>query len=96
MVINNQPQSSIKMMDQPTPYYPRMNESLDFYLLCDSTSSAKDLAENFRRYPEFVLKKFQLALECRGLRQMFKFNVSTLPPISQSQGDHNITNSFNN
>jgi len=58
---------SIKLMKQPTPYYPRLSETLDFYLLCDSSSTAHSLAEDLHQDPEFCLRNLQLVLECRGL-----------------------------
>jgi len=57
----------IKLMKQPTPYYPRLSETLDFYLFFESSSVAHSLAEGLRRDPEFCLRSLQLALECRGL-----------------------------
>ncbi len=84
---------SIKFMEEATSYH-RLNEKLDFFLVCDSSSTAKVLADNLRRYPEFVVRKWQLALECRGLslnssvtdgkaspmkRPIFKIDVSTFP-----------------
>ena len=57
---------SIRLMDQPTSYL-RSKENLDFYLLCDVSSSASALAEDFRQNPEFTLNSWKLALECRGL-----------------------------
>ena len=57
---------SITLMDQPTSYL-RSNENLDFYLLCDVSSASSALAEDFRKFPEFTLKSWKLALECRGL-----------------------------
>ncbi len=90
---------SIKIMEEATPYH-RLNEKLDFFLLCDSPSTAKVLAENLRRYPDFVVRKWQLALECRGLaldppnnddkvvikRPLFKLLVSTFPTVGPAQG----------
>jgi len=79
---------SIKIMEEAVPYY-RLNEKLGFFLLCDSPSIAVTLADNLRHYPEFVVRKWQLNLECRGLAldssmndnksSSFKFVVSTLP-----------------
>jgi len=92
---------SIKIMEEATPYH-RLNEKLDFFLLCDSPSTAKGLAENLRNFPEFVVRKWQLALECRGLaldplitdceaiqkeRPIFKLFVSSLPPTQSSLGN---------
>ena len=92
---------SIKIMEEAIPYN-RMNEKLDFFLLCDSPSTAKRLSENLRHYPEFVVRKWQLALECRGLvlnpvgktddkssimdRPSSKFVVSILPTVGPTQG----------
>jgi len=84
---------SVKLVEEPTNYQ-RLTESLDFYLLCDSPSTAEKLAENLKEYPEFVLKKWDLALECRGLTVLsnpleipvFKFNVSVLPILDNPPG----------
>jgi len=54
---------SIKIMEEAFPYN-RLNEKLDFFLLCDSPSTAKSLAENLRHYPEIIVRKWRLALEC--------------------------------
>lgn len=77
---------SIQIMEEATSYR-RLNEKLNFFLLCDSPSTAKVLAENLRSYPEFVTRKWQLELECSGLafspsmtdnkRSLFNFIVST-------------------
>lgn len=85
-------QQSIKIMEDSTPYH-RLNESLDFFFLCDSPSTAKILADNLRSYPNFVLRKWHLALECRGMtldspitnyeRPLFKLVVSTFPTAYQ-------------
>ena len=56
--------SSIKIMEEAIPYH-RLNEQLEFFMLCDSPARAKALAENLRLYPAFVVRKWQLALECR-------------------------------
>ena len=91
---------SVKIMEEASPYH-RLNEKLDFFLLCDSPATAKGLANNLRHYPEFVVRKWQLALECRGLalkpsvtavkavinRPVFKLSVSTLPSVVLSQGN---------
>jgi len=87
---------SIEIMEEAIPYQ-RMNGKLDFFLLCDSPSTAETLADNLRHYPEFVVRKWQLNLECRGLAldssmtdnksSSFKFVVSTLPAsLASSQG----------
>jgi hypothetical protein len=57
---------SIKLMDKPKSYH-RLNETLDFFLECDSLSTAYILAEKLRSIPLFLLEKWELALECRGL-----------------------------
>lgn len=57
---------SVKIMEETTPYR-RLNEKLNFFLLCDSPATANALAENLRTFPEFVIIKWQLELECRGL-----------------------------
>lgn len=84
---------SISLMDQPSSYI-RLNESIDFYFLCDLPSTATVMAEDFRRYPEFTLKNLQLALKCRGLAledeasvklsksPTFSFNISVHRPES--------------
>ena len=54
---------SIKIMEEAIPYN-RLNEKLDFFLLCDSPSTATSLAENLRHYPELIVRKWKLALEC--------------------------------
>jgi len=64
---NNAHHESIKLMDRPTPYYPHLSETLDFYLFCDSSSSVHSLAKDLRRDPKFCLRNLQLVLECRGL-----------------------------
>jgi len=79
-------QKPMHLMNPPIPYR-RMNESLEFYLLCDSPSLANQLADEFRRNPEFSLKKWQLRLVCRGLALAnhpaasvkFSFNVTPAP-----------------
>lgn len=85
------PVHSFEVMTKPTSY-ERQNESLDFYFLCDSLSTATTLARDFRLHPNFSLKSFPLQLQCRGLvlrnstkllelmdRPSFTFNVSTFP-----------------
>ncbi len=79
---------SIQLMDQPmTSFHRRSNESLDFYFICDTQLTATTLADNIREYPDFVLQKWKLALECRGLvlgneasskSPIVTINVSTL------------------
>ena len=64
---DNVQRESIKLMKQPAPYYPRLSETLDLYLLCDSSSTVHSLAEDLRQDPEFCLRNLQLVLECRGL-----------------------------
>ncbi len=83
---------SIKIMEDSIPYH-RLNEKLDFFFLCDSPSTAKILADNLRSYPEFVVRKWHLALECLGLaldssirnneRPLFKLVVSTFSTVGQ-------------
>jgi len=77
---------SIKIMDEPKSYH-RLNHKLNFFLLCDSAVTAGSLAENLRHFPEFVMNKWHLSLECRGLvlhpdneaiKLVNKFTVSTL------------------
>jgi len=80
---------SIQLMDQPmTSFHRRSNESLDFYFICDTQLTATILADNLREYPDFVLQKWKLALECRGLvlgneasskSPVVTINVSTQP-----------------
>jgi len=81
---------SIRLMDEPTAY-TRLSQNLEFYLLCESSSFANDLAEDFRKNPEFTLRNLKLAIECRGLigpsgLPMSSFKSSTfainVPPIS--------------
>jgi len=57
---------SIKIMGEAIPYQ-RLNEKLEFFFLCDSSSSAKDLADSLHDSPDYLVRKWQLALECRGL-----------------------------
>jgi len=95
---------SIQLMDQPKKsFYRRSNESLDFYFICDSKSTASALADNFYEYPDFVLQKWKLALECRGLvlgngvsskSLIDTFDVSTLPfeETDDDPVDDQITN----
>ena len=82
---------SVKLMEQPTQSFhsSHSRDRLDFYFICDSRPTADALAENFREYPGFVLQKWKLALECRGLvlgngapskSTSVTINVSTLPP----------------
>lgn len=88
---------SIKVMDEATSYH-RLNEKLEFFLVCESPSTANVLADNLRRYPEFVVRKWQLALECRGLslnlsevegnaspikRPFYKLDVSTFSVVDE-------------
>jgi len=82
---------SIQLMDEPvTSFHRQSNESLDFYFICDTQLTAATLADNLKKYPDFVLKKWKLALECRGLvleseasssnkSSIVTINVSTLP-----------------
>ncbi len=82
---------SIQIMEDVIPY-DRQNKRLEFFLLCDSPSTAQNLADNLRKCPSFLVRKWQLALECRGLalnplvaddkpssivRPVFKLVVST-------------------
>lgn len=82
---------SISLTNKPRSYL-RSNEHLDFYLLCDaSTSSANILANDFRQNPEFTLNEWQLELECHGIsfeywtapvgfkRPTFSFNITIQP-----------------
>jgi len=85
---------SVKIMEEAKSYH-RLNEKLDFFLLCDSPSTGRVLAENLSLHPEFVLRKWQLAIECRGLdissitspvdRPLFKLFVSTFPTAGQGK-----------
>ncbi len=83
---------SIQLMEdqQLLSFHPRFNKMLDFYFICDSPSTATTLVENFKKYPGFILRKWKLALECRGLvlennagepskSPVVTINVSTLP-----------------
>ncbi len=91
---------SFKMTDRPVSYL-RSQESLDFYLISDSSSAAQALADELRLNPDFTLSILQLELECKGLcfgaastnlftpeinRPTFKFKVE----ISPLQGDIRI------
>ena len=58
--------NSIRLLDRPNSYL-RSPESLNFYLLCDTSSVANELAEDFREDPEFTMSSLRLELECRGL-----------------------------
>lgn len=57
---------SVRLMDQPSSYL-RSRENLNFYFLCDLPSTATALADDFKKNPEFILERWQLALECGGL-----------------------------
>lgn len=57
---------SIRLADEARSYR-RLNESLDFDFECDLPSVADSLAENLKKNPELIIKKWKLALECRGL-----------------------------
>jgi len=84
---NSVHQASIQLFNEPTPYV-LLNETLDFYLLCESAPIANLLAQDLRRNPGSTLKGLQLAMECRGLslgnavnsaipkRPIFTFNLS--------------------
>ena len=87
---------SIKFMDKPKSYH-RLNETFDFFFECDSLSTAYILAEKLRSIPLFLLEKWELALECRGLTlprnepsailqnsPIFKFSLSAEPAIQPS------------
>ena len=52
--------NSLKMTDGPTVSYHRSQESIDFYLICDSSSAAQALADEFRLDPKFTLSNLQL------------------------------------
>lgn len=87
---------SIKIMEGLKPYHARFNQKLNFFLLCDSAVTANSLAENLTQYPEFVINKWQLSLECRGLilnplteavQIVNKFTVSTLSVEEAPQGN---------
>ena len=80
---------SIQLYNRPISYIDMdMPKFLHFYLLSNSSSAAFALAEDFRRNPEFSLKKWQLNLVCRGLalgrkvassdRPVFSYNVATV------------------
>jgi len=89
---------SVQIMEDIISYH-RQNERLEFFLLCDSPSTAQNLADNLCKCPAFLVRKWQLALECRGLllnssvtdgkassinRPIFKLIVSTYPTVGQS------------
>lgn len=71
--------SSFQVTNEPISYL-RSRENLDFYFLCDLNSTAKSLAENFRRNPEFMLKSWQMKLECRGLALMATDDTTSIKP----------------
>jgi len=84
---------SIQLYSRPISYIDMdMPKFLHFYLLSNSSSAALALAQDFRRNPEFSLKKWQLNLVCRGLalgrkvassdRAVFSYNVSTIAPTN--------------
>lgn len=85
-------QPSVRLMEEPKSYL-LPSESLYFYLICDSSTTANAFAEDFRRNPEFVLEHLQLSMECRGVtlktyessRVNFKYNITT-SPIEDSSG----------
>ena len=67
------------MADGPAVSYHRSQESIDFYLICDSSSAAQALADEFRLDPKFTLSNLQLNLECKGLCfGVASTNLSTL------------------
>ncbi len=86
---------SIQLFDRSVSYFDmEMPKFLHFYLLSNSSEAALALADEFRRNPEFSLKKWQLKLVGRGLalgkaassdRPVFSFNVSSVAP-TQFQG----------
>lgn len=57
---------SIRLADEVNSYR-RLCKSLDFVFECDLPSVADSLAANLKKNPELILKKWKLALECRGL-----------------------------
>jgi len=88
---------SVTIMEEATSYR-RQNEKLNFFVLCDSPTTSEILAENLRSCPEFVVRKWQLEIECRGMalnssvtddtpsammRPLCKFIVSTVPVVGQ-------------
>ena len=54
-----------------SPSYERLSDSVPFYFRCDSMNSARFLADNLRQYPDFLLEKCKLGLECQGLALPF-------------------------
>ena len=88
---------SVQLFNRPISYL-RMPKSLHFYLLSNSYSVALDLFEDFRRHPDYSLKKWQLSLVGRGLvlgkaakmsssdRDVFSFNISTITAPTQLPG----------
>lgn len=73
-----------RLPQQPIPYQ-RMNETLQFYLLCDSKEATDSLADDLSTDPEFTMR--HLGLECSWMsknepstkailyRQTFSINV---------------------
>jgi len=57
---------SIQLADRPTSYR-RLDESLDFFFLCNLPTVAEALADNLKRNPDVIMRMWNLALECRGL-----------------------------
>ncbi len=97
---------SIQLAQQPSAYI-LLNETLDFYLRCDTSSTAGVLAEDLRNNPGSTLNGLQLALECRDLvldpvkteavphkRPMFIFSIATAPGSNQSHGILFLNNYF--
>jgi len=58
--------SNIRLPDEATSYR-RLDESLDFFFLCDLPTVAEALADNLKRNPDVIVRMWNLALECRGL-----------------------------
>ncbi len=90
---------SVRLVEKETSY-KRLSETIPFYFICDSEDSASILAGHLRKNPEFMLERFQLALECDGLvlgsqtispeksssdRLRTTFNVSNLPIKRESK-----------
>jgi len=91
-------QQSFKILEEATSYH-RQNEKLDFFLLCDSSSTAQFIGYRLRHFPEMFVRECKLALECRGLSMnqsmineasdtehpLFKLYVSTVQTVEPPQ-----------
>lgn len=57
---------SIKLADQQMSYR-RLSKRLDFDFECDLPRVAEALAENLKKNPELIVKKWKMVMECCGL-----------------------------